>query len=171
MLSLLTILFKGKMADDIRNELRPWTIDCAGEEIHSRLKFEIKVITSFALFNFGVAIFAGCMYCVPIFADSELFYLLRFADEHFPNQKIIVEVIYRFSFLFLIYVMMVLAYQVIYYTQHARFQVMLFTEYLVNIAKNDSGLKDEELFYSSQYQEKLAHNLKFCAKRFQEFLS
>ncbi|KYB25142.1 hypothetical protein TcasGA2_TC031334 [Tribolium castaneum] len=55
-------------------------------------------------------------------------------------------------------------YQVVYYAQHIKFQVIMFKEHIAKLA--DFAAENDQ-----EYQEKINHRLKFCIKRLQDFVA
>ncbi|RZB38847.1 hypothetical protein BDFB_011043, partial [Asbolus verrucosus] len=170
MFAMVIILFKGKLIADIKNEITMWTMDSAGQIIHSRIKIESIVITAFVGVNFMISIYTVYLFVTPIFADKELFFALRFFEEYFPEQKSFLSWTYRGAYSFIIYVMTVHAYQVIYYTQHIKFQIMMFLMYASRISDFDEKRNEKELFYDQEYQRQVQRRLKFCIVRYNDFV-
>ncbi|XP_044254774.1 uncharacterized protein LOC123005187 [Tribolium madens] len=156
---------------DVRKQFKFWTIDCAGREVHSRIKYEIRITNILSVLNVVITLYASYWYTHPIDDDKEIFYALRFFEEYWPRQKRVLSIIYRATFPLFAYVMIVHAYQVIYATQHLRFQAILFIKYVVNIGEQKTKICDEKLFYDTDYQKIVAKRLKFCIIRHQEFLA
>ncbi|RZB39213.1 uncharacterized protein BDFB_003498, partial [Asbolus verrucosus] len=123
-LTTLTILFKGKIVANIKAEIPMWTIDSAGEKVHSRIR----------------------------------------------NHKNILSWIYRSTYPLTCYVMIVPSYQLIYYTQHIKFQLMLLLEHVAAVTAFKEERNLEELFYDEDYQKQIHEKIKFCVKRHTDFI-
>ncbi|XP_063913174.1 uncharacterized protein LOC135129836 [Zophobas morio] len=60
--------------------------------------------------------------------------------------------------------------QIIYYTQHLRYQIMLLNEYIVNISDCSLNIDEKKLFDDEEYQATIENRLKFCIRRWDEYL-
>nr|XP_015834420.1 PREDICTED: uncharacterized protein LOC107397732 [Tribolium castaneum]XP_015834421.1 PREDICTED: uncharacterized protein LOC107397732 [Tribolium castaneum] len=159
------------MVRDVRKQFKFWTIDCAGQEAHSRIKSEIRITTVLSVLNFIITLYASYWYVYPIEGDKEIYYALKFFEEYCPRHKMVLSVVYRATFPLLSYAMIVQAYQVIYTTQHIRFQAILFIEFVLNIGHQTKNLSEEKLFYDTDYQKIVGERFKFCIMRHHEFIA
>ncbi|XP_015834443.2 uncharacterized protein LOC107397740 [Tribolium castaneum] len=168
LLGLGTILFKPSMTRTLMLELKAWDITAADDAVSSRIKFEINVITVFCLVNYLLALVASFFYYMSFYGDEEIFYLIRFLEDHCPNHKRVLIKLYKISFVLLGYVMVVHACQVLYATQHVRFQLILCAHFMANVTKQAKNIKDEHLPDDNNYQNMIRERLKFCIIRHQE---
>ncbi|RZB39214.1 7tm 6 domain containing protein [Asbolus verrucosus] len=166
----LSFLLKGEMLVNIKAEIPLWTIDSAGEKVNSRIKTEILTTTAFAIANFLLACY--CCYCfiIPLSADKETFFAFRFCEDYFPDRKNILGWTYRVTFFTTCYVMIMPSYQIIYYTQHMKFQIMLFFEHVAALTDFKEEQNLEELICDQYYQDQIRQRLQFCIKRYTAFM-
>lgn len=159
------------MAHNLKNELKVWTIDSAGKDLHSKLKRRIKIITVFTITNTLITFVATLLYVKPLSDDINQNFALRLIYDYFPNYKNILEMLYRMTFPLFGHLMTVHCYQVMYYTQHINIQIEMFKKLLVNLAdwKNTSSCENN-LFYNPEYQMEIKRRLKFCIIRWEEFV-
>lgn len=171
MLANIIILAKSKLAHNLKNELKIWAINSAGEDLHSKLKIKIKMITAFTVTNTLIASIGVFLFVKPLSNDINIFFVFRLINDYFPNYKHFLEILYRSTFIVLGYLLLVHCYQVIYFTQHINFQLELFKATLTGLAewKNISS-REDDLFYNEQYQTEIKRRLKFCIIRWEEFL-
>lgn len=150
-----------------------WSIDSAGDKIRSDIKKEIIVITTFGIFNFLFSFYAGFLHVKIIPEDIESLVVLRLFQVHFPNHFQILTLIFKSTYFLLSYVMIVHCYQVIYYTQHLRFQFIMLQEYIANIDKHNASFNtfEHNLFYNQKYQNEIERRFKFCIKRCSDLIS
>ncbi|EFA02840.1 odorant receptor 281 [Tribolium castaneum] len=169
MMALLTLVLKDDFISNLKQEFRLWPLDCAGDEIYSQIKFENKIIKIFVVFNCIVTFIGSYLYFLPLDSDNETFYAVRFIEENYPDHRNLLHGLYRSTFLIFGYAMTVHVYQVIYNSQHLRYQIIIFTEYVASIGNPDKR-KENELFYDKGFQKVVYERLKFCIMRHQEFL-
>ncbi|EFA02953.1 odorant receptor 278 [Tribolium castaneum] len=170
MLAIYIIIFQSSFITNMSQELEMWSYSSGGEEINRRVKFQSRVITIYALVNFLLAIVASYLYFSPLDSDNETFYMVRFIEEKIPDYAKICKIAYRTTFLAMGYVMIVHSYQVIYASQHVRFQIIFFTEYVKKVVEFDEKISEECLFYNERFQTIVGKRLQNCVIRHIQFL-
>jgi hypothetical protein len=170
LLAIWTLLFRGELISNIKNEVEMWTIDSAGEKVHRQIKNQATFMTIFAVVNFLISIVGGCLYLVPLSEDVDTFVAFYLFHNYFPNQEKYLSSIYRMTFLMLGYLMIVHGYQIIYYSEHGRYQSTLLKEHVANLDSCERQTNEEKLFYDDEYQKRIHLRLVFCVKRSVKFV-
>jgi hypothetical protein len=170
LLAIWTLLFRGELISNIKNEVEMWTIDSAGEKVHRQIKNQATFMTIFAVVNFLISIVGGCLYLVPLSEDVDTFVAFYLFHNYFPNQEKYLSSIYRMTFLMLGYFMIVHGYQIIYYSEHGRYQSTLLKEHVANLDSCERQTNEEKLFYDDEYQKRIHLRLVFCVKRSVKFV-
>ena len=159
------------MVDSFVRDFSFWSIDSAGEEVHYRIKFESKIIKIFVVANAIVTMIGTALFTIPLSLDDDVFYALYFFKTYIPEHKYMLTFIYKLTYPFLGYVMIVHPYQFLYAIAHARFQIIMFIHYVANIAESEEDIEENEIFYDKNYQQVIQERLKFCVKRHLDFLA
>ncbi|XP_064213106.1 uncharacterized protein LOC107397920 isoform X3 [Tribolium castaneum] len=171
MLAILTVILKGKIIENLADEIKIWAIENASKNLQSEINLKIKIITTFVIVNTLIAVTGGFLYMHPLPEDVHLFFALRLIRDYFPNHYTSLEFFYRMSFPIFAYLMTTHANQFLYYTQHINFQIKMFREVCLEVkAWKTVSPFENHLFYNKKYQTEIEQRLKFCIKRSQEFV-
>ncbi|EFA02841.1 odorant receptor 277 [Tribolium castaneum] len=170
MLAIYIILFEKNFIANLSGELKMWSFRSAGAEITRQIRFESRVVTIYAIINFVMVVIASCLHITPLESDYETFYMIRFFEDKIPDYANVCKTSYRSTFLVMGYVMMVHVYQIIYATQHGKFQIMLYLEYVKRVTQFNEKIGEKCLFYNESFQKMVARKLKNCVIRHNEFL-
>ncbi|KAJ3656677.1 hypothetical protein Zmor_015731 [Zophobas morio] len=170
MLAIGLLLNDSKLADHIKDDFDVWEIDSAGKKVETKIRQEVKYMTIYIVITFLTTVCGSILFAINLSHDLEWFFALRFFKDYFPNQYTILAVLYKATFICIGYSMIVHAFQIIYYTQHLRYQIMLLNEHILNIGNSDPNVNEEELFYNKEYQTTIETRLRFCIKRWDEYL-
>ena len=170
MLSMWTILYDTKKVARLKDDLYLWELDSAGERVEKKIRREVKYMTIYIVITFVIALCGSLLFAVNLSHNLEWFFVLRFFKVYFPDQYIVLAILYKVTFIFTGYSMVVQVFQIIYYTQHLRYQIMLLNEHILNISDYYHNSNEERLFYDKEYQTTIQNRLKFCIKRWDEYL-
>ncbi|KAJ3656688.1 hypothetical protein Zmor_015741 [Zophobas morio] len=168
MLAIGLILYDNQKVSHLKDELYLWAINSAGEKIASKIRKEANYLSLYCIMTCLTAVGASVLFVMDLPHDLEWFFVLRFLQDYLPEQFTVLALLYKTTFFFTGYSMIVHALQVIYYTQHLRYQIMMLNEYIMDLS--DDG-DDEELFHDKHYQSKVEKKLKFCIKRWDAYLA
>ncbi|XP_044268544.1 uncharacterized protein LOC123013813 isoform X2 [Tribolium madens] len=172
MLAIVTLIFKSKMMENLKNEIKMWSIDNASEDLQSEIKLKIKITTRFVIINSLIAVIAGFLYVQQLSDDVNLFFAYRFIRDNFPHHNKTLEFLYRMTYPIISYLMTVHAYQCIYFTQHVNYQLKMFKEVITELTKCETFSSFENrLIFDKKYQTEIERKLKFCIRRSQEFIN
>ena len=170
MLAIGLLWNDSKLADYIKDDFDVWEIDSAGKKVETKIRQEVKYMTIYIVITFLTTVCGSILFAINLSHDLEWFFGLRFFKDYFPNQYTILAVLYKATFICIGYSMIVHAFQMIYYTQHLRYQIMLLNEHILNIGNCGPNFNEEELFYNKEYQTTIETRLRFCIKRWDEYL-
>ena len=170
MLAIGLLLDDSKLAAHIKDDLDVWEIDSAGKKVERKIRQGVKYMTIYIVITFLTTVCGTVLFAINLSHDLEWFFALRFFKDYFPGQYTILTVLYKTTFICIGYSMTVHAFQIIYYTQHLRYQIMLLNEHILNISNCCLDVNEDELFYDKEYQTTIEDRLKFCIKRWNEYL-
>ena len=170
MLAIWTILYDSKKVAGLKDDLYLWEIDNAGEKVEKKIRFGVKYITIYIVATVLAALCGSILFAVNLSHDLEWFFVLRFIKDYFPDKYLVLAILYKATFIFSGYSMIVHVLQIIYYTQHLRYQIMLLNEYIVNISDCSLNIDEKKLFDDEEYQATIENRLKFCIRRWDEYL-
>lgn len=51
MFAIIIVIIKKELADNLKNEIKIWTLDSVGEDLHFKLKIKIKTTTALIISN------------------------------------------------------------------------------------------------------------------------
>ena len=154
----------------LKDELPLWAIDTAGPKHYSRIKLETQILSVYSIVTFLICL-TGCgLYMQNLSHDQEWFFVLKMIHDFLPDYYAILSSFFRLSIPFFGYGMILHAMETIYYTQHLRYQIIMLNEYIAGIGNCRQGKKEDDLFYDGEYQEEVDRRLRFCIKRWDEYL-
>ena len=135
-----------------------WDIDTAGETIKNRIKKETKIITTFTIVTSLLALLWAT---VVVYSSFDILP---------PKNLVLYTCDYLFSVLKLASHVIVVAFmahplQVVYATQHVKFQMYLFNKHIEDICSMDDEENEEELVDDERYQKEVRRRLNLLVKR------
>lgn len=170
-IATIILLLKNDFVRDIQNEIPLWSKENSKKEIKSRIEKEANLTNILAVINFIAIILGSTLYIIPLSDDIKLFFVLRLIENYLQDYyKTVAKVIIYSTYPFIGHILIAHVYQVIYYVQHIKFQVIIFKDHFTQISDHSQNYNDESLFYDESYQKKVTQRLKFCIKRLQEFI-
>ncbi|KYB27581.1 putative cytochrome P450 4d14-like Protein [Tribolium castaneum] len=130
------------------------------------------MVTIFVICNTLLIIGGIILNLIPLSDDLHVYFALRFIHEYFPNHKTCLIILLKASIFPVIpHMLVVHAYQILYYTQHSNFQIQLFNKVIAEVDFWETPLRETELFYSKPYQKGIEKKLKFCIQRLQVLIN
>nr|XP_015835422.1 PREDICTED: uncharacterized protein LOC103312914 isoform X2 [Tribolium castaneum] len=170
--AILSAIFKGKIIHTLPDDISLWALDSGGEKIHSEIRFKARMVTIFVICNTLLIIGGIILNLIPLSDDLHVYFALRFIHEYFPNHKTCLIILLKASIFPVIpHMLVVHAYQILYYTQHSNFQIQLFNKVIAEVDFWETPLRETELFYSKPYQKGIEKKLKFCIQRLQVLIN
>ncbi|RZC39022.1 hypothetical protein BDFB_005191 [Asbolus verrucosus] len=94
----------------------------ADKEVYRGIKRELKIITVSTVTSFVFGVSTSVAFIKPLNEDLEHFFAFKLFQIYCSNHFTVLSFIYRSSFPLIACVMMSHLLQVVYYTQHIRFQ-------------------------------------------------
>src|SRR5699024_7589477 len=146
------MLFEGDFVGKIKKSLNFWSIESAGNHIRRKIERTILVTNLLVLTTLTLSICSGILIFENLSNDRQMYFILNFLDQYFPNCSNFLARVYKSTFPFLTYVSVAHAFQIVYFTQHAKFQLQILQEYLRNISNVSLDVEEEKLFYNLEYQ-------------------
>ncbi|XP_063914243.1 uncharacterized protein LOC135130753 [Zophobas morio] len=158
-------LYTNNCIDDIMNSFPLWDIDTAGETIKIKIKKEMQILTIFVVSN----TLAGLLWISLIIFTYSAFailpprnFLLCACDCLFFIVKLTSHVI--------VLAMIAHPFQILYITQHAKFQMYLFNKYVEEVCcVHEKENIEENLLDDEIYQEEVRIRLKLLVRRHCDF--
>ncbi|KAJ3620097.1 hypothetical protein MTP99_004089 [Tenebrio molitor] len=144
-----------------------WEIDSAGEETKQRITRESRRINMFVVINTIMGVTWATTLVVShnptetVFV-RDIFHLL------FPSQAKFLIVFFNLMFYLAVLATMAHPYQVIYTTQHVKFQIYMCKTFIQKMT--DQTDLEENLIYDGDYQESTESRLKFLINRHCDFI-
>nr|AWT23308.1 OR9 [Hycleus phaleratus]AWT23311.1 OR16 [Hycleus phaleratus] len=133
---------------------------------------EMKIVSIFTIINTTVAMAVG--FAVLIFNryDYTTFLPIKYFVDYHPEYSGIFANIYKGSFTFAVtFLMTPHAYQVVYYTQHFKYQFWMLIDLIDDIMRGEiSHILPSRLIEDHEYQQQIKLNLIGFVKRHQELL-
>jgi hypothetical protein len=156
------LLSKNHMVEQIMEVIDLWEIDSAGEETKQRITRESRRINMFVAINTILGVTWATILVVShnptetVFV-RDIFHLL------FPSQAKFLIVFFNLMFYLAVLPTMAHPYQVIYTTQHVKFQIYMCKTFIQKMT--DQTDLEENLIYDGDYQESTESRLKFLINR------
>jgi hypothetical protein len=155
------------MVEQVMEVIDLWEIDSAGEETKQRITRESRRINMFVVINTILGVTWATTLVVShnptetVFV-RDIFHLL------FPSQAKFLIVFFNLMFYLAVLATMAHPYQVIYTTQHAKFQIYMYKTFIQKMT--DRTDLEEKLIYDGDYQESTESRLKFLINRHCDFI-
>ncbi|KAJ3657233.1 hypothetical protein Zmor_016247 [Zophobas morio] len=167
---ILILLFQGKVIDNIPGELPLWVLNKATRKTYKEIRKEIIFIHVHCIANLIVVV-VGLYYFLKFEArDNEYFFPFRFFEDYCADKSTILTFVYKSTFPIIGYLFFVHQFQLMYFTQHIRYQLMILINHIENLTDVAGTKREDKLFYDESYQEEIRKRLIFCFKRFKDFV-
>ncbi|XP_063914393.1 uncharacterized protein LOC135130874 [Zophobas morio] len=139
-----------------------WNIDTAGEQIKNKIKNETKMIKTFVI----VVLLTGLLWDNLVIYSSlgvvlSRNFLLHTCDYIFSVLRLTSHVAF--------FTIMAHPFQVLYVSQHLKFQMYLFNKYIEDVCFMDGKENEEDLVDDQEYQEEIKLRLRLVVRRHCEF--
>ncbi|EFA04744.1 odorant receptor 333 [Tribolium castaneum] len=171
LLAISILLLKNKIFHNLKNELKIWSLDNAGEKIHSGITTEIKVVTYFVIVNSVFVLLANSTLAYPLSQDVNVFFGCYLIHKYILTYGRTFEFFYKATYLVIGHTNTGHVYQLLYYTQHINYQLQLYIEFIKFLDEGKTISKNEDdLFNNPTYQTLINQRLTFLIKRGQEIV-
>jgi hypothetical protein len=160
-------LSKNHLVEQAMEVIDLWEIDSAGEETKQRITRESRRINIFVAINTILSVTWATTLVVShnptetVFV-RDIFHLL------FPSQAKFLIVFFHLMYYLAVLATMAHPYQVIYTTQHVKFQIYMCKTFIQKMT--DQTDLEENLIYDGDYQESTESRLKFLINRHCDFI-
>jgi hypothetical protein len=155
-------LSKNHLVEQAMEVIDLWKIDSAGEETKQRITKESRRINMFVAINTILAVVVVSHNPTETVFVRDIFHLL------FPSQAKFHTVFFNLMFYLAVLATMAHPYQVIYTTQHVKFQIYMCKTFIQKMT--DRTDLEEILLYDGDYQESTESRLKFLINRHCDFI-
>ncbi|CAH1378823.1 unnamed protein product [Tenebrio molitor] len=167
MLSTITLLQDGDLADITLKNLKPWALDSGDNKTTAKIKTESVFWTSFVFVNFGLALIAASLFVLPVRNDKDVFFALYLFDRYFSEYASILNWVYRWMVFIQVFTMVNCSHLFLYIVEHILFQMNLLLSRIAditNVAQYNSQ-DESSLLKNEHYQMEVENRIKFCIKR------
>jgi hypothetical protein len=160
-------LSKNHLVEQAMEVIDLWEIDSAGEETKQRITRESRRINMFVVINTILGVTWATTLVVShnptetVFV-RDIFHLL------FPSQAKFLIVFFNLMFYLVVLTVIAHAYQIIYTTQHVKFQIYMCKIFIQKMT--DHTDLEENVIYDGDYQELIESRLKFFINRHCDFI-
>jgi hypothetical protein len=161
--AFIVLLLKNHIVENSLNVIELWDISSAGNDVKLRIARESKQINIFVVINTALPLLWATNIMSSRENDSELIFFQHILDKLCPRLANSYVFILKMTLYLAGFAMEVHGYQVIYVTQHIKFQM-----YMLNalIEKLGSDVEDSEnLIRDKVYQEQIESKLKMIIDR------
>jgi hypothetical protein len=143
-----------------------WEIDSAGEETKQRITKESRRINMFVAIN---TILAVTWATTHLFHEATETVFVRYIfDLLFPRQADFLFILFNLTLYVATFVMIAHSYEVIYATQHVKFQIYMCKTFIQEMTIGTDS--EEVLIYNAYYQQLTESRLKFLINRHCDFI-
>jgi hypothetical protein len=155
------------MVEQIMEVIDLWEIDSAGEETKQRIIRESRRINMFAAIITILAVTGPTVHCLSN-NPTETAFVRHIFHLLFPRQAQFLVIFFNLTFYLTIFVMTAHPYELIYMTQHVKFQMYMCKTFIQEMT--DGTDSEETLMYNADYQQLTELRLKLLIKRHCEFI-
>jgi hypothetical protein len=157
------LLLKNHLVDDVMNILDLWDISSAGNDVKRRILSESRKINTFVVINTALPLLFVTQMMSSRDNDSEEIFVQHIFDKWCPRQAKFWVLIFKMTTYLSGFAMVAHSYQVIYCTQHIKFQIYMIS---VLIERLGSDVEDsEDLIRNEVYQKEIESKLKIIIDR------
>jgi hypothetical protein len=159
---MMFVLIKNdRFVEDILDLKKYWDVGYAGEHIKSKIISESRFINIAAILTTLLSVLSVVSLVFPNSIDNDTIYAYRFVRNWLPLQNIFLDILLRLTCFMLGLVPTAHAFQMLYITQHVRFQLYMINAYMENVCDRD----DEDCVNDEVYQEQVGLLMKFYVSR------
>ncbi|KAJ3620153.1 hypothetical protein MTP99_004140 [Tenebrio molitor] len=157
------LLLKNHMVDDVMTVIDLWDISSAGNDVKLRILSESRKINTFVVINTALPLlFVTQMMSSPD-NDSEAIFVQHIFDKWCPRQANFWVFIFKMTMYLAGLAMVAHSYQVIYCTQHIKFQIYMLNVLLERLGSDAED--SENLIRNEVYQKQIETKLKMIIDR------
>jgi hypothetical protein len=168
--AITILLSRNRMVEQIMEAIDLWEIDAAGEETKLRITRESRRINMFVAINTILAVTWATSATTHLLSHnpSETVFVRHIFHLLFPRQADFLFIFFNLTLYLAIFVMTAHAYEMIYVTQHVKFQIYMCETFIQEMT--DSTDSEETLMYDADYQQLTESRLKSLIKRHCDFI-
>jgi hypothetical protein len=155
------------MVEQIMEVIDVWEINSAGEETKQRITRESRRINTFVAINTILGV-TGTTTHLLSHNPAETVFVRHIFRLLFPRQAEFLVIFFNLTLYLAISVMPAHAYEMIYITQHVKFQTYMCETFIP--AMTDGTDFEETLIYNADYQQLIESRLKSLIKRHCDFI-
>ncbi|CAH1380156.1 unnamed protein product, partial [Tenebrio molitor] len=164
--AITVLLYKNKIVEQVMEVIDLWEIDSAGEETKQRITRESRRINMFVAIN---TILAVTWATTHLFHEATETVFVRYIfDLLFPRQADFLFILFNLTLYVATFVMIAHSYEVIYATQHVKFQIYMCKTFIQEMTIGTNS--EEMLIYNAYYQQLTESRLKFLINRHCDFI-
>jgi hypothetical protein len=165
--AITILLSRNRMVEQIMEVIDLWEIDSAGEETKPRITRESRRINMFVAINTILAVTWATTHLLS-HNPSETVFVRHIFHLLFRQQADFLFIFFNLTLYLAIFVMITHAYEMIYVTQHVKFQIYMCQTFIQ--AMTDGTDSEERLMYDADYQHLTESRLKSLIKRHCDFI-
>jgi hypothetical protein len=144
-----------------------WEIDSAGEETKLKITRESKRINMFVAINTILAVTWATTHLLS-HNPTETVFVRHIFHLLFPRQADFLFIFFNLTLYLAIFVNIAHCYEVIYATQHVKFQIYMCKTFIQEMTHGSDS--EETLIYNADYQQLIESRLKSLIKRHCDFI-
>ncbi|KAJ3657237.1 hypothetical protein Zmor_016249 [Zophobas morio] len=168
MLGILVLLSKSDLIEDVMSSIDLWAIDSADEETETKILKESKFINMYVFLNTVVGLVWAITMTFPNHREVEHFFPVFLFQKWLPQHNHFLGYVFKITSFVTSFTMVAHGYQVIYATQHLKFQIYIFNKFVENICYGFIE-NEEKVVHDRTYQSEIEYRLKVLIKRHQDF--
>ncbi|KAJ3620107.1 hypothetical protein MTP99_004097 [Tenebrio molitor] len=165
--AITILLSRNQLVEQIMEVIDLWEIDSAGEETKQRITRESRRINIFVAINTILSV-TWATTLVVSHNPTETVFVRHILHLLCPRQADFLLVFFNLTLYLAVFVMMAHAYEMIYTTQHVKFQMYMCKAFIQ--AMTDGTDSEETLMYDADYQQLTESRLKSLIKRHCDFI-
>jgi hypothetical protein len=166
--AFFVLLLKNHLVENSMNVIELWDISSAGNDVKLRILRESKQINTFVVINTALPLLWGTQILSLRDSDSHGIFVQHILDKLCPQQANFWIVIFKITLYLAGLVMEIHGYQVIYITQHIKFQMYMLNALIERLSSDDED--SHNLIRDDAYQEHIESKLKMIIERHCELI-
>jgi hypothetical protein len=161
--AFFVLLLKNRMVENSMNVIELWDISSAGNDVKLGILRESRQINTFVVINTALPLVWGTRIMSSRDNDSELYFFQHIFDKLCPRQANFFVLILKMTLYLAGLAMEVHAYQIIYCTQHIKFQMYMLSALIEKLGRDVEDSHD--LIRDEVYQKQIESKLKMIIDR------
>jgi hypothetical protein len=168
LLAIVVLLVKNDIVENSMNVNELWDASSAGKDVKLRIARESKQINTFVVINTALALLWASLVMSSGDNHGEGIFVQQILDKLSAHQANFFMVIFKMTMYLWALVVQAHAYQVIYITQHVKFQMYMNNALIESLGSDVEGW--ESLIRDKVYQEQIESKLKMIIDRHCDFV-